>query len=84
MLFGLLVAGVAIGAAFTVSAASLLLFLPLLGGAMMLGGFGFGLSAGAFVLTGIVASAFNLVGSIPMYKHEHKTLLHQLNQNFCH
>lgn len=61
ILFGLLTAGLAIGAAVTFSAASLFLIFPLIAGAFMIGGLGFGLSAGAFVLSGIVASVFNLV-----------------------
>ncbi|BDA47229.1 hypothetical protein COCOBI_10-0740 [Coccomyxa sp. Obi] len=60
ILFGLLTAGLAIGAAVTFSAASLFLIFPLIAGAFMIGGLGFGLSAGAFVLSGIVASVFNL------------------------
>ncbi|EIE23383.1 hypothetical protein COCSUDRAFT_62919 [Coccomyxa subellipsoidea C-169] len=60
ILFGLLTAGLAIGAAITFSAASLFFIFPLIAGAFMLGGLGFGLSAGAFVLSGIVASVFNL------------------------
>lgn len=60
ILFGLMTAGLAIGAAVTFSAASLFLIFPLIAGAFMIGGLGFGLSAGAFVLSGIVASVLNL------------------------
>lgn len=65
ILFGLLTAGLAIGAAITFSAASLFFIFPLIASAFMLGGLGFGLSAGAFVLSGIVASVFNLVKTSP-------------------
>jgi hypothetical protein len=56
-------AGVAVGTALTFSAASLFLLFPLFAGVMAMGGLGFGLSAGAFVLSGILASAFNLVSA---------------------
>ena len=61
LIFGLLAAGLAIGMAVTFSAASMFLLLPLFGGALLLGGIGFGLSAGAFLLPGLVFSFFNLV-----------------------
>ena len=48
--------------AVTFSAASMFLLLPLFGGALLLGGVGVGLSAGAFLLPGLVFSFFNLVG----------------------
>ena len=49
----------------TFSAASMFLLLPLLGFALTLGGLGFGLSAGAFLLPGLFFSAFNLVSFCP-------------------
>jgi hypothetical protein len=72
LIFGLLAAGLAIGAAVTFSAASMFLLLPLLGGALLLGGVGVGLSAGAFLLPGLVLSFFNLASgplTVPLYLH---------------
>ena len=65
LIFGLAAAGLAIGTAVTFSAASMFLLLPLFGFALALGGLGFGLSAGAFLLPGLFFSAFNLVSFCP-------------------